>query len=359
MKGQSATKTRAIRGIVASATVCLLVGLFPNDVRAVPPPPGGVGDGLVLWLDSSNPSGNGTLPADGGGVSNWVDLSGSGNDAQFVGTTQATWQSAPAGFNGRPSLLFSRTSNSSGSIYRSSSLDIRPTTTPDLTVIALYLPTALSSGSANGIWGSDNGNWDRFFLAYHAAFGQGDDDGLVGLGPVQEGQTIFGSGATGGSPHLMTVGYSGLVTNGVNSGAVDGSYVYFNCNLERQFTDSTDPIDAQSNFSVGWDGDSSVFAGYIAEVIVYNRVLTGDEVGAVNGYLAAKYGLQSACASFIQPETPAFEYDEQYVHTNPTVDALPDTGPESGSLALVATLFLALGCLVRFLNPGTRSSRTL
>jgi len=228
---------------------------------------------------------------------------------------------------------------------------------PDLTVIALYLPTALNS--PNGIWGSDNGNWDRFFRSYHSAFGDGDDDGLVGLSPVQEGQTIFGSGATGGSPHLMTVGYSGLVTNGTNSGAVDGSYVYFNCNLERQFTDSTDPSDAQSSFSVGWDGDGSACAGYIAEVIVYDRVLTGDEVNAVNGYLAAKYDLQSACASFIQPETPTFDYDERYIHTDPVDETLPDTGSESGARVLIASLLLAAGCLARFVRHRTNAADSL
>jgi len=76
------------------------MGLSPTDVSALPPPPGGVSDGLVLWLDSSNPSGTGSLPADGSSISTWADLSGSGNDAQFVGSTAATWQTAPAGFNG-------------------------------------------------------------------------------------------------------------------------------------------------------------------------------------------------------------------------------------------------------------------
>lgn len=357
MKNQYGTRSRAIRRIATCTTICLLIALPPGNLRAVSPPPGGVGDGLVLWLDSSNPAGNGSLPADGAAVSTWVDLSSASNDAVLTGSTAATWQSSPTGFNGRPALLFTRDSDTTGSIYRSANLDIRPTTTPDLTVIALYLPTALSS--ANGVWGSDNEDWDRFFISYHPAFGQADDDGVVGLGPVQQGQTIYGSGATGGSPHLMTVGYSGLVTNGVNSGAVDGSYVYFNCNLERQFTDSTHPTNAQTDFSIGWDGDTSVFAGYIAEILVYDRVLTGDEVNAVNGYLATKYSLQSACSAFAQPETPVFEYDENYVHTDPTGGALPDTGSETRPMVLIAALFLAVGCLVRFQRHRSNAASSL
>jgi hypothetical protein len=353
MKSQFATRTRAIRGIATSATVCLLIGLFPGNLRAATPPPGGVGDGLVLWLDSGNPSGDGSLPADGATVSTWVDLSSASNDAVLTGSTPATWQSSPTGFNGHPALLFTRGSDTTGSIYRSANLDIRPTTTPDLTVITLYLPTALSN--FNAVWGSDNGNWDRFFIT----FGQGDDDGLVGLGPIQGGQIIAGSGATGGSPHLLTVGYSGLVTNDVNSGAVDGSYVYFNCNLERQFTDSTHPTDAQTGFSIGWDGDGSVFAGYIAEMLVYDRVLTGDEVNAVNRYLATKYSLQSACSAFAQPETPVFEFDEHYVHMDPTDEALPDTGPESSPIVLIAVLLLTVGCLVRFQRHRSNAASSL
>jgi len=129
--------------------------------------------------------------------------------------------------------------------------------------------------------------------------------------------------------------------------------------LERQFTDSTHPTDAQTDLNIGWDGDTSVFAGYIAEILVYDRVLTGDEVNAVNEYLATKYSLQSACASFIQPETPTFDYDERYIHMDPVDETLPDTGSESGAMALIASLFLAAGCLARFLRHRTNTADSL
>jgi hypothetical protein len=320
-----------------------------SPAGAIVSPPGGVGDGLVLWLDSSDPYGDGTTPTQGASISTWTDLSTAGNHAIADGSG-ATWDSAPTGFNGRPALRFSRTTDTSGSVYRSP-LDIRPTTTPDVTVIALYIPVALSN--ANGVWGSDNGNWDRFFIAYHPGFGNGTTDGVVGLGPVQQGQTISGSGATGGSPHLLAVGYSGLVSGGSNSGATDGSYVYFNCILNRVFTDSTDPTNAQTNFSVGRDGDNSQFDGHIAEVLVYDRVLTGEEVNAVSGYLATKYSLQSACSSLIEPETPE-EVDRQFYDYVLPTEELPNTGTNTNLVGLAAVLVVT-GIAIR----ARRSYRVL
>jgi LPXTG-motif cell wall-anchored protein len=219
---------------------------------------------------------------------------------------------------------------------------------PDVTVIALYLPITLSS--ANGVWGSNNEDWDRFFIAYHPAFGNGTSDGVVGLGPVQQGQTISGSGATGGSPHLLAVGYSGLVSGSDNNGATDGSYVYFNCVLSRVFTDSTHPTDAQTNFSIGRDGDNSQFDGHIAEVLVYDRVLTGEEVNTVSGYLATKYSLQSACSSLIQPEADYSEFDDYVLPT----EELPNTGSGTNLVGLAAVLVM-IGIAIR----ARRSYRVL
>lgn len=334
---------------VVLASICSM-GISSSAAHALTNPPGEVGDGLVLWIDASNPNGDGSTPSEGSTISTWRDLSDAGNHAPADGTG-ATWESAPTGFNGNPALRFSRSSDLSGSVYRAA-LDIRPDSTPDLTVIALYLPVALSN--ANGVWGADNGQWDRFFIAYHPSFGNGTSDGVVGLGPALGGQTISGSGVTGGSPHLLSVAYSGNVENGVNSGAANGSYVYFNCVLNRVFTDSTHPTAAQSNFAIGRDGDDSQFDGYIAEMLVYDRVLSADELNAVSGYLATKYSLQSSCSALIQPE---YDYSEFYDYVLPSQD-LPNTGSGANLLGLAAGL-LVVGIAIRARLSTRRKAHTM
>ncbi len=284
-----------------------LVLMLPQSfVAAVGPAPGNVSNGLSLWLDASDPLFTGTLPANGAGVTTWKDKSGNGNDATVNPNggvqphTSAVFELAPSGFNNRPALRFNRIDDDSGSVYRVGSIDIRASATPDVTVFAVYRPVALSSN--NGLWGNDDGNWDRFFLTFHPAFGDGTDDGVVGLGPTLSGETISDSGSTA-APNMFAISYGGNVVNGVNVGDTNGSYVYFNCNLQRTFTDSTEASMALSDLSIGWDGNDSVFDGYIAEMIVYDRVLSTQEVADVNGYLASKYNLATGCASFVTTTT--------------------------------------------------------
>lgn len=299
---------RTRRRLVAAGLVVtgLAMSALQSSVSAVGPAPGNVSNGLALWLDASDPLFTGTLPTNGTNVTTWKDKSGNGRDAVVnpngVGqaNTPAVFESAPSGFNGRPALRFNRIDDDSGSVYRVGSLDIRAVTNPDVTVFAVYRPVALSN--FNGLWGNDDGNWDRFFLTYHSAFGDGVNDGIVGLGPTLAGETIADSGSTA-APSLFAISYGGNVVNGTNVGDTNGSYVYFNCNLQRTFTDSTDASMALSDLSVGWDGDNSVFDGYVAEMIVYNRVLNTQEVSSVNTYLASKYNLATGCASFVTTTT--------------------------------------------------------
>lgn len=265
-------------------------------------PPGGVSNGLLLWLDASNPNGDGTTPAAGAEITLWQDLSGTGNEATVnpngVGgsNTGAYYEAAPTGFNGKPALRFTRQADARGSVYQTADLDIRAISRPDITVISVYRPT--TKDGINGIWGADNLNWDRFFLSHIPAFG---GNGLVALGPSSNGgETVPGAADTTVS-HLMVVAYSGKIENGVNVGDPNASYVDYNCNRVKSFTDTTDATDAQTTMSVGWDGDTSAFDGYIAEMVVYERALTDAELASVNTYLATKYDLGSGCAAFATP----------------------------------------------------------
>lgn len=250
--------------------------------------------GLTLWLDASDMDADGNYgnnPAHGSTVDTWRDKSGFSRNATLVpGQNTGTYVADPtAGINGQPTVRFNRVNDAKGSAFRVPDVDIRASRLPNVTIFSVYRPRTVVAN--NGVWGADNGNWDRFFLSYHPRFGNGKTDGVASLGAGQWGATVDNAGVSG-SVRLATIVYDGLVKNGVNQGPTDGSAAYFDGKLVRRFTDSTHPTDAQSAFAIGWDGDNSVFDGDIAEVIIYNRVLTDEEIRDVNHYFSEKYSFK-------------------------------------------------------------------
>jgi hypothetical protein len=249
--------------------------------------------GLILWLRADCVNGTPTQPSDGTSITTWEDISGSNNDATRVsGQTAPTLQSDSGNLiNGLPVLNFTRTSDSAGSVFEVNNIDIRATSRPDVSIFAVY-KTRRTGGSETdnlGVWGNDDGAWDRFFLAKFQGFG---NDGLISLGPVQGNTTsgrITGAG-TDLTTRLLTAIYDGNVSNGTNSGPTDASKIYFGGTLVRSFTDSTNATLAKTKLYIGWDGDNSTFRGDIAEFIVFSRALESD-LPTINEYLNTRYNL--------------------------------------------------------------------
>jgi hypothetical protein len=248
--------------------------------------------GLRLWLDASDPDGDnnaGNNPADGAALNIWHDKSGNSNNAIIAaGQNAGTYKNdVAAQINGAPVVRFTRNHKFLGSIYSVPGVDVRAGTMSDVTIFTVYR-LADNSDPETALWGTDNGNWDRFFYVRHTAFGDGVDDGIAGLGPVQQGAVVSDAGQSG-VVRLLTAVYDGTVSGVSNSGPLNGSTIYFDGQIVTRFTDSTQPTDGQNNFFLGWDGDDSPFMGDIAEVLVYDRALSGSEVAEVNQYLSEKY----------------------------------------------------------------------
>ena len=281
-------KSVAVPSVLASLLLAVLALTQPSQASSTNP--GAIDKAPIVWLDASDPDGDGNAsnnPADGAPITVWRDKSGNGNDAELLdGWNAATYQvGANEAFNDEPSLQFDRVSDFLGTGF-SVPVDGRASATPSLTVFAVYLPTANSAN--NGVWGMDNGDWDRFFLAYHPGFGDGVDDGAVATGPYTVGVTVTDAGLVG-TPRLSAVRYAGNVVDGANVGVPNGSAVFFDGDLVTRFTDNTDLSDAQSNLRIGLDGDNSVFQGEIAEVLVYPYALTDEEILAVSTYIHDTY----------------------------------------------------------------------
>jgi hypothetical protein len=223
--------------------------------------------GLSLWLRADCVNGVATDPADNSAVTTWWDFSGNGNNASAVGTP--TFQSDAANLiNSQPVINFNGSS-------RFNSIDIRATTRPNITIFAVY--KELGSGDREGVWGIDDGGWDRFFLARWV--------GTSGLISAGNSANVANSGVIG-TPTLITTIYKHNVSNGTT--------VYRNGDLAATLTDATSLTAAYSTLYIGSGGNGLNFNGDIAEIIVFDQALTNSNLLTVNGYLNTKYNLNIA-----------------------------------------------------------------
>lgn len=260
---------------------------------------------LDLWLRADCLTGTPTSLSDGSAFSTWSDLSGEDNDATtLTGKLDPTLQSdSDSLINGLPAAHFSRTSGaagntSGGTVLNVAGVDLRKTTNPDVTVFVVYEPErsvtdASDTAESHGVWGIDNGGWDRFYISDYQGSGWGDD-GLISLGPTQSVATHGGintitDGGEHGTPRLLTVVYDGEQTSG-GTPPSNGSAVYFRDTLVTSFTDSTAWSAAQTSLSIGWDGDNNPFRGKIAEFIVFNDALDSS-LPTIQNYLRDRYDL--------------------------------------------------------------------
>jgi hypothetical protein len=171
-------------------------------------------------------------------------------------------------------------------VYQVAGVDIRATTMPAVTIFTVYKQGAQSGDQ--GLWGDDNGNWDRFYFTSWTS-SVGANNGGASLGPQATPAATVPNAGVVGVVRLMTAVY--------NSGVANGSNIYFNGQTVTTFTDNTDPVAAQTNLRIGWDGDDNAYNGDIAEMLVYNRKLDACEIQQVNRYLNVKYGVSFSTVS--------------------------------------------------------------
>lgn len=232
-------------------TGACLYAYWGRPARAAPPDLG-----LKLWLDA----GAGVQTNASGGVTNWVDQSGNGNDvAQSVaGRIPAFVSGALNGkpavrFDGDDKLLKAAPSLPSGAAPRTILLVARS----ELGTGDLY-PFSYGSAAANATMALDVGDEVRV-----VAFGNDHDTG------------IDGDGAT----HLYAIVYDGATVEPHVDGApgAAGARVY-DTTLSNLY------VGAFADGGFGYDGD-------VLEVLVYDRTLSPAELNETGFYLERKYGL--------------------------------------------------------------------
>lgn len=225
--------------------------------------------GLIVHFDAQNVSGVGVpTPAEMPGT--WVDLTG-GNDASC---NQVTWD--PDGLaTGYPSMF------TDGNVGSSCEFDIPELN--DLTIFVVF---------RNSDTREDGGNW------YHNAVMVGGDapggrddaalywaDGRVGFARRDGGfQYRYPTSYADDMPHVVALareGSSGTVLARVDRDVADLG------------TADSGPIRDPGNWWLASHANPNDgrFANHYAEVLIYDRALTGPEIDVIREYLFARWGI--------------------------------------------------------------------
>jgi len=246
--------------------------------------------GLRLWLDAGDlntiwsDTGGTSHPGDGGAVARWDDKSGLGfNVTQSNSGNQPTYQSAA--LNGQSTLYFDN-----DNLGRAN--DIGITGNADRTVITVW--TGATNNGMNYQHSFHMGN-----SATDEAYGHSVYRGSNGLIGNHYWSSGFDTTAAGSSAPTMAVsmwdGDGGSGANGLDSWWVGGSDVG---TYERAaLSTASNSLLIGSRLAPQTEG----IRGSVAEVIVYDRLLTPTEHNEIGWYLSQKWGLATTYVSPIVP----------------------------------------------------------
>ena len=219
--------------------------------------------GCALWLDGTDPAGNGVIPS-AGTLSTWTDKSRSGNNAiAYTGATAPSYSPTTSNVTFGTNYYYIAGISSAPSA-QTLFMVLRRTSTTWNTPYG----TSIGGGAT---WYMDNTN--PSFIAWNP-FGQNNSSGAnllfynnvtnVVCGTNSGGTNVMylnGTGDTAGSTSFTS---GGIMTIGTSSSGVNGSPT------------------------------QNGFIGTISEVIFYNSVLGTTQRQQVEGYLAQKWGLTAS-----------------------------------------------------------------
>ena len=233
---------------------------------------------LQIWLDGADPLGNGQPPKNNTVINTWFDKSGKGNNLKAQKTATYTTSSKSLNFN--------------RSLYNSIDTLVYPTDT--------YIIVRVND---------TNGPFDICSLAPNGL----DDFNSLTFGEYTRGRWHNGSSGFSRTPNAIAP-----------SNETSTDFLIMRWSL------------ADNNFSIGRNGEQIVFTnsytwnknpkyfqlgsrfyndagnnlvGNIAEVVVFNKILSNTERQSIEGYLAWKWGLQSKLPGHPYASIPRKPFD--------------------------------------------------
>ena len=221
-----------------------------------------VTDGLVLHLDASSVTGI----ADGGGVGTWSDLSSAGNDAvQSASGYQPVYIASSVEFNSNAVVQFDGTDDWMQ----------LPSTTVSVGSFTAFVVAKYDHINSNQyiIAGQDGSGDDRFRFAI--------DAGSSAVFEYRAGNSGYKAITSTANLDVHIFAMTSAV-----EGFLDGLSLGETSNTSSEFP-------AAFNLGSYNRGSKDFFSGYLAEVVIFNRVLTNAEQNQIGVYLESKYALDT------------------------------------------------------------------
>lgn len=223
--------------------------------------------GLIALFSAESING-GSNPTNGSAVTTWVDLVGAKNATQTTATKKPIYHAT--GMGGGPGLLFDGVDDA---LF--APININYTAYPKLTVVARFQNATGVTAQNSGVWGHDNGGYDRFLIS--------GGSGAAATGISNGSSVIAVPGLTATAVPLVAA----AVLN--NGGGTNSSSVYLNGSLAKTFAENHGNA-GSNDFGIGTiqgppGSTISAFKGYISHIAIYDRNLTADEIQAIQSSL--------------------------------------------------------------------------
>jgi len=231
--------------------------------------------GMYLWFDAADAA---TITTSGGYVSQWSDKSGNGLHATGPATNAS---GAPVtGTNTRNSKnVITFTQNGTNAAYgglTNNSASFASDPTLDVWIVKKHSRGSVTSGAAFGIGNDQAGNGKVHYSFYDNA----TDKLLSGA----NGGNIYSTATQTGTWNITRFTKSGASAQFYLNNTSQGT-VSYNYNLSgSRFQIGAIPQAGATNSGV------YLMTGDIAEILVYNSVLSGADYTKTYNYLAAKWG---------------------------------------------------------------------
>jgi hypothetical protein len=253
--------------------------------------------GLILWLDAvAEKSFDSAEREDNAAISAWYDINPTINPNN---ATQSTAASKPLyvmdAINNLPALKFDGTNDSLRLSSYGTGFSGTPETANNFTIFVVAKPNSvdvLSTESISGTSGSNNKKYLLFpengtIYSTTSAAGSGIAMGTNGISVYEHSSNylpaVLAYPTTATKPIILEVDY----TDKVPSLYVNGSMVRKTLQGPAGYVFPSFNIGGSSDYA-----SHGYYSGYIAEIIVYNRVLLNDERESVSKYLSKKWGIK-------------------------------------------------------------------
>jgi len=240
--------------------------------------PGGVADGLRMWLNAGNQS---TITLNGAGeVTKWVDQSGYGVTYSKIvsGSTAPLYKVCDEQMNFHPAVNFRKQKE-----YLST----------------LKGPMEVSAPDRYTFFTALNNNFGASNRSYFASFGKVTRDYFPALGVRGDASAgrgrIYnrsGGGSIDGSKNLFNPGATTIVSHQLFKNS------HFRFEFDGDYEDVTDSsagrsagLNGPGTLGVGGSSDSRNMIGVMGEMIAYERDLTQLEKNKIYSYLGLKYAI--------------------------------------------------------------------